>query len=56
MTTDVLVIGTGISGLSYAIKLASFSSKLKIILFQCILLIDYLVKLFRLFEQYVNKK
>ena len=32
MTTDVLVIGTGISGLSYAIKLASFSSKLKILL------------------------
>jgi len=32
MTTDVLVIGTGISGLTYAIKLALLSPKLKILL------------------------
>ena len=32
MTTDILVIGTGISGLTYAIKIALLSPKKRIIL------------------------
>ena len=32
MTTNVLVIGTGISGLTFAIKLASISPKTNIVL------------------------